>query len=107
MAADGIDLFAADKDSRTALHLAASEGHSNTAAFLINAAPVDKKAGVLSAADRWGGTPLGDAIAGGHQEVVKLLKIAGAKLKETTVARQKKTEGDVMSSLDSVRPFSA
>merc|ERR1712100_265184 len=73
----GIDLYAKDYDDRTALHLAASEGHPECVQFLINACPKDKRDKCINAKDRWGGTPLGDAIEGGNQSCIKLLKDAG------------------------------
>jgi glutaminase len=77
-AASGIDLYEADYDSRTALHLASSEGHADAVAFLIEHAPADTKIAVLSAKDRWGGTPLADAVQNGNEACIKLLRDAGA-----------------------------
>jgi len=80
----GSDLFCSDYDGRSALHLAASEGKVEAVAFLIKAC--EGNPAVLSAQDRWHGTPLGDAQrALGTQvhnfpfaECVRLLKEAGA-----------------------------
>jgi glutaminase len=55
LAARGVDLDGAVYDGRTALHLAASEGHAHVVEYLI-AEGVN-----LSPVDRWGGTPLVDA----------------------------------------------
>ena len=62
------DLNEADYDGRTPIHLAASEGHLNVIKFFIaggyNLTPLD----------RWGGSPLDDAVNHGHTDVVSLLK---------------------------------
>ncbi|KAI6185135.1 No extended memory [Aphelenchoides fujianensis] len=60
-----------DYDKRSALHLAASEGHAEIIRFLINVAHVkpDPK-------DRWQRTPLHDARSEGHTECVRLLEKA-------------------------------
>ena len=68
--ANGADPDAVDYDGRTALHLAASEGHEAIISYLlsksINLAPVD----------RWGGTPLSDAKKNGKKEAIRLLEEA-------------------------------
>ena len=71
----GVDLYGGNYDARTALHLAAAEGHSRVVRFLIEKAPDTPDA--LSPRDRWGGTPLNDAR--GFNECSKLLREAGAK----------------------------
>eukprot|EP00040_Diaphanoeca_grandis_P025613 m.142145 g.142145 ORF g.142145 m.142145 type:complete len:664 (+) comp30233_c1_seq1:245-2236(+) len=72
----GIDLYASDYDARTALHLSASEGHHKCLEFLVNNIPDKEKSEVLNATDRWGGTPLGDAIQGGNKECIRVLREA-------------------------------
>jgi len=71
----GVDLFAVDYDKRGALHLAGTEGHVEIAQFLIHHAADKTK---LSPKDRWGGTPLSDAIYFGHEDVAAVLRDAGA-----------------------------
>jgi glutaminase len=67
----GCDLEMADYDKRTALHLAASEGHPEVILFLLNTAKVrpDPK-------DRWKRTPLQDARGEGHTSCIHLLEKA-------------------------------
>ena len=61
-----------DYDRRTALHVSAAEGHEKIVEFLLlsQADPNCK--------DRWGGTPLQDALTGGHIGTAHLLKAKGA-----------------------------
>ena len=62
-----------DYDRRTALHVAASEGHLDVCKFLIE----DCKARV-NRSDRWGGSPLDDAHRHRHMAVVEYLRKVGA-----------------------------
>jgi len=64
----GSDLHVEDYDKRTALHLAASEGHLDLVQYLV------KKKCDLKSIDRWGNTPEQDAEREGHQEVVDYFK---------------------------------
>lgn len=69
--ATGMDVNQGDYDYRTALHLAAAEGHLDAVELLLrHGAEVNPK-------DRWGGTPMTDAKRGNHQEVINLLKQHG------------------------------
>ena len=54
-------------DNRSALHLAASEGNMTVVSELM------KRQENVSMRDRWGGTPLQDAVREGHSGVVKML----------------------------------
>jgi glutaminase len=73
----GGSLFEADYDSRTALHLAASEGHTSVVKYIVDEILKERKNELLSATDRWGGTPLSDAIHHGHTECIDVLRAAG------------------------------
>lgn len=77
----GTDVFAGDYDNRTSLHLAAAEGHDEALQLLVDNIPSGDfsrdKADVLASTDRWGGTPLDDAIAGGHTACIEVLRLAG------------------------------
>mgnify|MGYP001217910321 CR=1 FL=1 len=68
------DPNAADYDKRTCLHLAASSGNMHVMKLLVNE-------GVkLDTVDRWGGTPLGDAVRHGHRQCATELYSLGASL---------------------------
>ena len=70
------DLQKGDYDMRSPMHLAAAEGHEHVVKFLLECG-VDP-----NRPDRWGGTPLEDAINGNHESVVSLLKSHDAVLGE-------------------------
>jgi potassium channel len=62
----------ADYDGRTALHIAASNGLSETVTYLLS------HGANVNAFDRFGGSPRDDAVRQGHQHVGQLLIAAGA-----------------------------
>merc|ERR1719433_96390 len=78
--ANGIDIFAADYDARTALHLAASEGHYDVVKYILSEAqklPEEEKMEFISPIDRWNRSPLDDAYSASHGKVIQLLIKAG------------------------------
>ncbi|KAJ9566161.1 hypothetical protein OSB04_002127 [Centaurea solstitialis] len=69
----GTDVNFKDIDNRTALHVAACQGFCDVAELLLDGgAEVDPK-------DRWGSTPLADAIHYKNHDMIKLLEKHGAK----------------------------
>lgn len=69
---NGVDFNTADYDGRTALHLAAAAGHMKLFTWLVQCGAD------INATDRWGGTPLEDAIKQNQVEAAKLLMRMGA-----------------------------
>jgi hypothetical protein len=61
-----------DYDRRTALHVAASEGHMDVCKLLV------EKGAKVNRSDRWGGSPLDDAHRHRHQEIIVYLRQLGA-----------------------------
>ena len=69
---NAVDVNCGDYDRRTALHLAAGEGHLDVVRFLC------KRGADVNAEDRWGGRPLDDALIKGHGRVAEVLRSHGA-----------------------------
>lgn len=80
----------ADYDRRTPLHLAATEGHADVVALLIeNGAHVDSE-------DRWGSTPLDDAKKNGHEKVVEALVKGGAHVETRDLSKDEINSMELM-----------
>jgi ankyrin repeat protein len=82
-----------DYDRRTALHVAASEGHVDICKFLV-----EEKGVRINRSDRWGGSPLDDAHRHRQEDVVKFLREHGAttgSLDQTTNLIAAAAEGDI------------
>jgi glutaminase len=73
----GVNLFEGDYDARTAVHLAATEGHAQCVQFLVDCMPEVQRAELISKQDRWGGTPLDDARLYKHTSCIEILQFAG------------------------------
>ncbi|KZV51070.1 dual specificity protein kinase shkB [Dorcoceras hygrometricum] len=70
---NGVDVNFRDIDHRTALHVAACQGYVDVAKLLLeNDAAIDAR-------DRWGSTPLADAVHYKKHDLIKLLENHGAK----------------------------
>lgn len=65
----GVDMGMGDYDCRTALHLACAENHPACVKYLIETCNVP-----LDAEDRWGNTPLQDAVRCNHPRIVAMVK---------------------------------
>jgi glutamate dehydrogenase len=83
--AAGVDINKGDYDRRTPLHLAASEGHIDVVKFLV-----EEHNANVNVVDRFGNTPLQDAIRGGQDEIVKYLEGRGA-IKDHDIAQLRLT----------------
>ncbi|XP_047193577.1 60 kDa lysophospholipase isoform X2 [Scophthalmus maximus] len=68
----GTNLCLGDYDGRTPLHIAACEGHLKLVEYLLG------HGATVYAKDRYGDTPLCNAVRFRHKEVVKLLRQTGA-----------------------------
>ncbi|TSO25210.1 60 kDa lysophospholipase [Bagarius yarrelli] len=70
--AKGANLSMEDYDGRTPLHIAACEGHLKLVQYLLS------QGATVYAKDRFGNTPLLNAVRFRHKDVVKLLRKTGA-----------------------------
>lgn len=81
-----------DYDRRTAIHVAASEGHLEICQFLV------QRGARINRSDRWGGSPLDDALRHHHKDVIQYLRSLGAapgSASRTTNFIKAAAEGDI------------
>ena len=79
----GHDMDASDYDGRTALHLAAAEGHGECVTFLLY------KCGARpDPPDRWGFTPLSEAERFGHKRVAAIIQLWSSRDCDTLTCRE-------------------
>ncbi|XP_067311196.1 60 kDa lysophospholipase isoform X2 [Pseudorasbora parva] len=76
----GSDLSMADYDGRTPLHIAACEGHLKVMEYLLS------KGATVYARDRFGDTPLRNAVRFRNKDVVRLLRKTGAHFSQDEMA---------------------
>ncbi|KAG7478246.1 hypothetical protein MATL_G00077860 [Megalops atlanticus] len=82
-----------DYDSRTALHVAAAEGHVEVVRFLTQSCKVNP-----FVKDRWGNTPLDDAMHFGQDSVVKVLQ----EYQQTCSLQEPQSDTDDQSKLETL-----
>uniref|UniRef100_A0A7S1TGP6 Protein kinase domain-containing protein n=1 Tax=Compsopogon caeruleus TaxID=31354 RepID=A0A7S1TGP6_9RHOD len=85
----GVPVSFMDYDNRTALHVAASEGHAEVAELLIlNGAGIDTQ-------DVYGRTPVDDAVKNGHKEVLLMFSKYGAWIPEALLSAKVASENQL------------
>ncbi|XP_055686393.1 glutaminase liver isoform, mitochondrial isoform X2 [Lutzomyia longipalpis] len=85
----GMDITLSDYDGRTALHLAAAEGHKDCVMFLLEqcGVPHDPR-------DRWGNMPIDEAETFGHHAIVEYLRAWAEKVERQKLENDHHKNGD-------------
>mgnify|MGYP001395700237 FL=1 len=79
MLKSSVSIDVGDYDGRTPLHLAAAEGQAEMTAHLL------RRGADITQLDRWGNTPLREAIRHRHDSIIELLIAAGAVLRQEEI----------------------
>ncbi|XP_059188814.1 glutaminase liver isoform, mitochondrial-like [Centropristis striata] len=96
-ALSAVNMEQRDYDSRTALHVASAEGHMEAVVFLTEVCKVSPHL-----KDRWGNTPLDDAMQFGHDVIVSVLQQYQRELADSEApcdTEEQKTKLDTLKSI--------
>jgi len=86
LVAQGVSLESADYDRRSALHLAAAEGHLEVVRYFLAHGTSHNPA------DRWGNTPLDEALRHGQRACAALLRECGGEAQGRNGASEKQSD---------------
>ncbi|XP_053173388.1 glutaminase kidney isoform, mitochondrial-like isoform X2 [Scomber japonicus] len=96
-ALSGLNMEQTDYDSRTALHIAAAEGHVEAVIFLTEVCKLNPHM-----KDRWGNTPLDDARQFGHDLAVSVLQEYQSAYADTESTSDTDEQKNVLDTLKSI-----